>query len=183
MGDSQPGSFESRMRMVEVSLDSGTWFYRILYDKAVCLRSRCSTSDSCKLRLVPEKGAVVRVGQRTKIGSTTFLRLKDGSGWMFDHKDGKMLVEGPLDVHAMRQAPATVIAEDGVPLLKSPTNEKWARTNMVVLHNAKVQVSVKAIVEGILWMEVSKPGGMQGWVPAETLMLDLDVSSNAARYR
>mmetsp|Transcript_35900 Transcript_35900/g.101051 ORF Transcript_35900/g.101051 Transcript_35900/m.101051 type:complete len:472 (+) Transcript_35900:141-1556(+) len=174
--DRQPGS-SSAMRMMEVQLDQGNWFYRIVSDRGCALRSRCSTSESSKVGPGPEKGALVRIGQRAKVGGTTFLRLQDGAGWIFDHRDAKTVAEGPVEVQTMRKAHATVCTEDAIFLHKAPTNESWARTNMVVLPNAKVQVSFKAYIEGDQWMEVSKPGGMEGWVPADVLEFEFAVTN------
>mmetsp|Transcript_122693 Transcript_122693/g.308574 ORF Transcript_122693/g.308574 Transcript_122693/m.308574 type:complete len:477 (+) Transcript_122693:137-1567(+) len=168
--EQQPGC--AIVRMTEVALDNGSWFYRIISDKGCALRSRCSTSAGSKAGMGPQKGAIVRVGQRVKVGSTTFLRLRDGSGWIFDQKDGKSIVEGPLNVQPMRSAVATICADDGTQLFASPTEEAWAKTKMVLLNNAKVTVNFRVPINGMEWMEVSKPGGMQGWLPAKAVELE-----------
>jgi len=168
--EQQPGC--SVMRMLEVVLENGSWFYRVVSDKGCALRSRCTTSAGSKTAMGPMKGAVVRVGQRVKVGSTTFLRLRDGSGWIFDQKDGKHIVEGPLNVQPMRAAAATICADDGAQLLSSPTDEPWAKTKMVLLSNAKVTINFRVPINGVEWMEVSKLGGMQGWLPAKAVELE-----------
>merc|ERR1711920_895161 len=172
--DTQPGG-ASHMRMMEVSLETGTWWYRVISDK-VGLRSRCSIADGAKLGPGPEKGALVRVCQRAKVGTTTFVRPNDMPGWIFDRmKDGKRLMEGPMEVYIMRSALATVCAEGGVQLLKSPTDQSWARTKMVVLQNARVTVVLKVSIDGKVWIEVSKQGGMSGWCLASALELEDEV--------
>merc|ERR1740121_2237814 len=115
----------------------------------------------------PEKGAIVRVDQRAIVGITTFVRMRENAGWICDRgKDGNKQMQGPMEVYMMRSADATVQVEDGIQLLKAPTDEPWARSKMVLLQNARVQVAIKVSINGTVWMEVSKQGGMQGWVPA-----------------
>jgi len=172
--DVQPG--ESRLRMTEVSLDSGFWCYRVASERGCALRSRCSTADSSRLPCILERGAFVRVSQRTKVGDTNFLRLQDGSGWVFDRKDGRLVIQGPLDAQPMGSAPATVVSEQGVHLLKAPTREDWAMTKMVLLQGARVELDTTVEAEGVHWMEVTM-GTMQGWVPAASLSIGMDVSS------
>mmetsp|Transcript_102053 Transcript_102053/g.286868 ORF Transcript_102053/g.286868 Transcript_102053/m.286868 type:complete len:471 (+) Transcript_102053:93-1505(+) len=169
--DQQPGS-SSVVRMMEVMVEEGSWFYQVLPDRGCALRSRCSISVGSKVGAGPQKGAVLRIGQRVKVGSTTFLRQKNGSGWLFDCKDGKRVVDGPLLVKPMRSASATIVAEEGAQLLAAPTAEAWAQTKRLVLRDAKVTVLVKVVLRGVEWMEVSKPGGMQGWVPAASVELE-----------
>mmetsp|Transcript_77380 Transcript_77380/g.239632 ORF Transcript_77380/g.239632 Transcript_77380/m.239632 type:complete len:512 (+) Transcript_77380:2-1537(+) len=173
----------ARMRLAEVCLEQGLWWYRVASSSGLQLRSRCSTADSCKLQQVLPKGILVRVSQRAKVCDTTFLRLKDDSGWIFDRKDCKQFADGPLTVQPMRSASATVVAEGGLPLAEAPTREPWAATKMVLLPNAKVQVTLRTSVEGQTWVEVKKPGGMQGWAPADAVELDFDVSSAPAWSR
>lgn len=180
--DAQPGA-ETRMRLIEVSLDQGSWWYRISSDRGMQLRSRCSTAESSKVQTVFPKGMLVKVGQRAKVGDTTFLRLKDESGWVFDRKDGKQVADGPITVQPMRSAGATVVSERDVHLTKAPTRELWAATKMVLLPAAKIEVTSRTSVEGQLWVEVKKPGGMQGWAPADAVELDFDVSSAPAWSR
>mmetsp|Transcript_7400 Transcript_7400/g.23513 ORF Transcript_7400/g.23513 Transcript_7400/m.23513 type:complete len:467 (-) Transcript_7400:59-1459(-) len=179
--DAEPG-VDARVRLMEINVERGSWWYRIAGDRGLSVRSRCSTADSCKLQQFLPKGSLVRVGQRAKIGDTTFLRLKDESGWIFDRKDNRHLTEGPITVQPMRQASATVVAES-VPLTKAPTHEPWAATKMVLLVNAKIQVCMRTTVEDQLWAEVQKSGGMKGWVPAESIELEFDVSSAPAWSR
>eukprot|EP00408_Alexandrium_pacificum_P013278 CAMPEP_0171214538 /NCGR_PEP_ID=MMETSP0790-20130122/31209_1 /TAXON_ID=2925 /ORGANISM="Alexandrium catenella, Strain OF101" /LENGTH=454 /DNA_ID=CAMNT_0011680275 /DNA_START=54 /DNA_END=1418 /DNA_ORIENTATION=+ len=180
--DAQPGP-ETRVRLAEVKVETGSWWYRICSDRGMSLRSRCSTAESSKVQQVLQKSSLIRVGQRVKIGDTTFLRLKDESGWVFDRKGGRQVAEGPITVQPMRMANATVVAARDVHLARAPTCEPWAATKMVLLPSAKVQVAARTSVEGQVWVEVKKPGGMQGWVPAEAVELEFDVSSAPAWSR
>lgn len=175
--EQQPGE-ASVMRMMEVIVDEGSWVYQVVNDKGCALRGRCTTSMGSKTSAGPQKGAIVRIGQRVKVGSTTFLRLKDGCGWIFDKKGSKPIAEGPLEAQMMRNANATVIAEEGIQLLKSPTDEPWAKTKMVILCNAKVSAIVKLQIDGVSWMEITKPGGMTGWTPAAAIELENAVFSS-----
>lgn len=176
--EQQPGS-SSVMRMTEVISEDGSWFYRVTADRGLALRNRLTTSSSSKAGAGPQKGAIIRIGQRIRFGGTTFLRLKDGSGWVFDFKDGKAVIQGPLDVQPMRSAEATVVAEDGAQLLAAPIEDAaWAQTKRLVLRGAKVSVLLKLTLNGCQWMEVTKPGsGMQGWVLADYVELENAVLS------
>jgi len=179
--DTQPGAV-SCMRMSEVIVERGCWWYRVINESGCALRSRCSTVDASKLSIVLERGALFKVGQRVQVGDTKFLRLWDGSGWLFDRKDGKPIVTGPEMVQWMRSVSATVVAEQGVHLRKAPTDDSWAKTKMVLLQHAKVVVTFKAFVEGRQWLEVKK-SSMEGWVPATAIELDFDVTNAPAWSR
>mmetsp|Transcript_115338 Transcript_115338/g.337189 ORF Transcript_115338/g.337189 Transcript_115338/m.337189 type:complete len:467 (-) Transcript_115338:25-1425(-) len=176
---------DSRLRFVEVDVERGNWWYRVACDRGVNLRSRCSTAEGSKAQMqqVIQKGALLKVGQRAKIGDTTFLRLKDESGWIFDRKDGRLAAEGPITVQPMRLAGATIVAERDVQLCRAPTREPWAVTKLVLLPQAKVQVATRTSVEGQFWVEVKKAGGMEGWALADSVALDFDVSSAPAWSR
>merc|ERR1712224_833561 len=62
---------------------------------------------------------------------------------------------------------------DGMYLRSAPTAERRAATKMLLLCDQRVQVSTKLRLEGREWLKVSKPGGMEGWVPAELVTLEV----------
>lgn len=175
--DVQPGS-GSHMRLLEVQVEDGSWYYQVVADRGCALRSRCSARDSSKVSKGPDKGSLVKICQRVKVGQITFLHLSDGSGWLFDMKaDGRPMLEGPIDVQGTTGETATVIQSGGVTLLQAPTAEPWAATKMVVLQHSTVQIGLRAHLKGVLWVQVSKPGGMTGWVAAGALEFDSAISS------
>jgi len=184
--DAQPGN-KARARATEVNVQRGNWFYRIVAEKGVALRSRCSFADSSKAGRGPDKGAVIEVKERIRCGETTFLKISFGlqGGWVFDKKHKRTLVEelGPKDIKELElegQVNETACTGDnGVHLRAAPTMEKWATTKMLVLPNARVQVMKSANLDNKEWLEVSLPGrNMQGWLLAETITLDQTVRSS-----
>mmetsp|Transcript_11233 Transcript_11233/g.21191 ORF Transcript_11233/g.21191 Transcript_11233/m.21191 type:complete len:397 (-) Transcript_11233:46-1236(-) len=83
----------SRVTMMEVYIERGTWFYRIDIKQGIGLRRRLSWANSAKSwDRGPEHGDVVEIRERINFGETTFLKLADKSGWIFDKKKGKSLV-------------------------------------------------------------------------------------------
>lgn len=181
--DRQPGGrMPSRVRMAEVKVERGLFYYSVVADRGIALRARCSFSDLAKTGKGPLKGALVEVGERVRAGETTFLRLKDKSGWIFDERAGKIAVHGPIDMQVLPSyTMATVRTQSasfgncsgGVHLLSSPTNQKWAITKLFLLHNSKVQAIQRCEVEGACWVLVKKgEGGIEGWAPTEAIMLE-----------
>lgn len=188
--DRQPGgAAKNRVRMVEVSVERGDWFYSIVAERGVGLRSRCSFSSSAKAGTGPLKGALVEISQRLRFGESTFLRLKDGSGWIFDVKKNLQVAHGPVDMEALpAYTVGTVLTSPslgggwfdkststaGVYLRSSPTGEKWAATKSFLPINSKVNASLSCEAEGVRWLFVAKGGSgmeMEGWVLAETISL------------
>jgi len=178
--DMQPGN-KARARAAEINLERGSFMYRIVAEKGVALRSRCSFADSCKVGRGPEKGALVDVKERVRIGDTTFLKIQHGlsHGWVFDKKNRRNLLEemSPKDVKELEvegQVNETACtSQNGIHLSAAPTFEKWATTKMFLLANARVQVTKRANLENKEWLQVSMPGrNMQGWLLAEAVTLD-----------
>lgn len=164
--DVQPGaSHRKRQRMAQVSVEHGTWFYRVVANKGVAFRARCSLTDEAKLGKGPDLGAMLTIRQRVRVGSTVFLKVDGHDGWLFDCKDDKELVRGPIDMTSHNGAFGTVRAEDpkGLHLLSSPTSQRWARTNRHLLNGARVQLIRTCQVEDERWTFVSQRGGMEGW--------------------
>jgi len=91
--DVQPGS-HARLRMVQVNVERGSWHYVVVSPHGVALRSRCSYSDTSRVGAGPQKGAFLTVTERVKIGESTFLHIE--GGWIFDYKQGKKVVDGPI---------------------------------------------------------------------------------------
>lgn len=172
--EQQPGP-TTYLRMAEASVEDGEWWYLVTDPRGCGLRRKLSTSAQGKCGWGPEKGAMVKIVQRVQVGETTFLRLEEGN-WIFDMKNGSRIIHGPMDMRECNDLQASVIAEAGVFMLKGPTPEAWARTKMVLLHEAKVAVARMVQIDGVWWSSVSKPGGvMRGWVPSEALDLDLNI--------
>lgn len=178
--DTQPTD-KARARAMEVNIERGRFPYRIVAEKGVALRSRCSFADGCKVGRGPEKGAFVDVKERVRIGETTFLKIQCGlqSGWVFDKKNKRNLVEelGPKEFKEMDMEgnvnESACGGQNGVHLRAGPTSERWAQTKMFLLSNARVQVTKSATLENKEWLQVSMPGrGMEGWLPAEAITLD-----------
>lgn len=168
--DVHPKHGKNRVRMMEVRVDHGLWQYRITADMGIALRSRCSFSERTKIGKGPLKGALVTVTQRVKAGETTFLRLKEENGWIFDLKNGRQMAEGPIAVIQQPGATASVISSDGIYLLASPTNQKWALTKRLLIPDSRINVICTCEVENVRWAKISKPGGtFEGWVHADQL--------------
>eukprot|EP00746_Dinoflagellata_sp_MGD_P008787 gnl/MRDRNA2_/MRDRNA2_117634_c0_seq1.p1 gnl/MRDRNA2_/MRDRNA2_117634_c0~~gnl/MRDRNA2_/MRDRNA2_117634_c0_seq1.p1 ORF type:complete len:544 (-),score=116.98 gnl/MRDRNA2_/MRDRNA2_117634_c0_seq1:33-1664(-) len=90
--DVQPG-VNSLVRMVEVTVEDVNSVYQVVAAKGVGIRNRPSFLQSAIVCRGPEKGEYVETCQRLVYADTTFLRLADGSGWVFDHKNGKQILQ------------------------------------------------------------------------------------------
>jgi len=122
--DVQPGTCQKRQRMAEVSIEHGTWFYRVAANKGVAFRARCSLSDEAKLGKGPDLGAMLTIRQRVRVGSTVFLKVDGQDGWLFDSRDGKQLIEGPVEMTVHQDVFALVDASERLQLLSSPTRQR-----------------------------------------------------------
>ncbi|CAE8632585.1 unnamed protein product, partial [Polarella glacialis] len=137
--DAQPGP-GACLRMQEAPIETGSWYYQVSSDRSCCPRSRCSSSDACKIGRCLYKGCLVKVEQRIEVGLATFLLLADG-GYICANKDGLTpFVEGPLAVHVVNNSTGVISTEGGVSLLKAPTTEPWAQTRMVLLAESRICV-------------------------------------------
>jgi len=168
--DRQPGA-SSCVRMMEVTVEHGLWFYVVIAEKGVATRFRCSISENAKCGKGPLMGSFIAVNQRVQIGETTFLRLKDDGLWIFDSKNGRPLVDGPVDAETpVPGTTACVRADGGAYLLSSPTNQKWALTKLLLLDNSQVHVLLTVEYDGTKWALVSKPGSnVKGWIHLDRL--------------
>lgn len=168
--DRQPGA-SSSMRMTEVTVERGLWFYIVIADKGVATRFRCSVSENAKCGRGPLMGSFIAVNERVQVGDTTFLRLKDDGLWIFDSKNGRQLVDGPVDAETpVPGTTACVRADGGVYLLTSPTNQKWAVTKLLLLDNSQVHLLLTVEYDGTKWALVSKPGSnVKGWLHLDRL--------------
>jgi hypothetical protein len=170
--DTQPCSSKRRQRLAQVNVESGSWFYRVCATKGVAPRSRCTFSENCKVGQGPSEGALVEVCRRVKVGEATFLKLKEGDGWIFDVKSGKAVVEGPFDVEMPPDVTATVQGNAGIYLLSAPTQLHWAVTKKLLLPGARAQVTHICNIEGSRWARIRQPNGnMDGWVLYDSLHL------------
>lgn len=170
--DVHPKHGKSRMRMLEVKVEHGLWYYRIVAETGIALRSRCTFMESAKIGKGPLKGSLVTVTQRVKAGETTFLRLKEENGWIFDIKNGRLMADGPVSMVQQQGAFATITSQDGTYLLSSPTNQKWALTRLFLIPGSRATVLQTCEVENIRWAKVSKNGGsFEGWVPADRIRI------------
>jgi len=176
--DAQPGLINKRQRMMEVTVDYGTWFYRIVASDGIAMRSRCSFSADAKAGKGPSEGAIVTVTKRVQVGDTMFLRAKGESGWIFDvNKNGRRVAEGPLDLEVLSDTTATVTAAGGIYLRSVPSTASTAATKMLLLEGARVQVEQRIRLDGMHgvseWSFVTmKAGGrMEGWVSSAELDL------------
>eukprot|EP00746_Dinoflagellata_sp_MGD_P000180 gnl/MRDRNA2_/MRDRNA2_100322_c0_seq1.p1 gnl/MRDRNA2_/MRDRNA2_100322_c0~~gnl/MRDRNA2_/MRDRNA2_100322_c0_seq1.p1 ORF type:complete len:849 (+),score=160.07 gnl/MRDRNA2_/MRDRNA2_100322_c0_seq1:98-2644(+) len=217
--DAQPNNL-AKVRMGEVKVERGRWLYMVVAEKGVALRTRCSFSDAAKVATRgPDKGSILEVKERVRCGETSFLRLVDGSGWVFDVKNGKKVLDqlGPREamemsgtgrvVHVVQSSPETPLKKatsgfslnfsqltsrqststqsmsfasrdgtdhaNGVYLRSAPTTEKWSLTKMLLLPDQHVRISLRLKLEGgAEWFKVSKLGGMEGWVPAEYVVVE-----------
>jgi len=106
-------------------VERGRWLYLVLAEKGVALRTRCSFADAAKTSTRgPDKGTVIEVKERVRCGGTSFLRLTDGSGWVFDVKNGRKVLEqlGPKEAVEM-SATGRVLAQ---PLVASSPKKQGA---------------------------------------------------------
>lgn len=179
--DRQPaGRVASRMRLLEVHVERGLWHYLVVADQGIGLRARCSFSELAKIGKGPLKGALVEVNERVAIGETTFLRLKDSSGWIFDKRNGKSVVQGPIEVKelpaytmATVQAPVPAFGPARISLASSPTRQHWAVATSVLLNGAKVQATHLCEAEGDSWTFVkTTENSLEGWAPADVITLE-----------
>mmetsp|Transcript_10596 Transcript_10596/g.19591 ORF Transcript_10596/g.19591 Transcript_10596/m.19591 type:complete len:566 (-) Transcript_10596:126-1823(-) len=178
--DQQPGK-DSRLRMMQVEIERGSWHYMVVAPAGVALRTRCSFSDDTKCGQGPLKGAVFECSARVKVGETTFLQIKEGGRWVFDRKGGRKILEHVVMQVQPEGTKASVKHYAGVQLLAAPTNQKWAAGKMRLLHNAQVQVNALFEHDFTRWAYVVKPGsGMQGWMFLDDLTMEDAETSPAA---
>lgn len=175
--DTQPASAlrGQRLRMYEVATEEWCWRYRVVAPSGVALRSRCSFDESAKIGQGPIEGEIVTVVERLVVGGTNFLRLASEAGreggWIFDTRDGRTMVEGPITVKTFpEETYGVVTSAEGVHLWKAPTLANGAQTSLFMLQGAKLQL--KEAVVGPAgcdmdqqWVRVAKPGGIEGWLP------------------
>jgi len=87
--------------MVRVHVERGRWAYRVVAKRGIGVRARSTLSDNAKCVRGPNCGEHVDIEERVICGSTAFLKMSDGRGWLFDVKKGKqlmILIEGsPVD--------------------------------------------------------------------------------------
>jgi hypothetical protein len=169
--------------MMQIHVDKGIWYYTVTADKGVALRARCTFSESSKIGKGPLKGTLCEVTQRARAGETTFLKLKDESGWIFDLKNGRRIVDGPIDMQVLPPFSMGTVREqgiqdpkkDGIHLLSSPTRQRWATTKFFLMKGSKVKASMACEVEYTRWVFVSKGegGGIEGWTPVASLVLEM----------
>jgi hypothetical protein len=154
-----------------VAVESGHWFYRVCTPNGIALRSGCCFSDGSKVGAGPREGALLVAERRVQVDDTSFLRLKDSAGWVFDQKGGRRLLEGPLGLQDMGGRAATVTAPGGAFLLQQPTKKSWAQTRRLLLQDARVRVGLFGQLEGQTWAHVSQIKGMEGWLPFDAIVL------------
>mmetsp|Transcript_35513 Transcript_35513/g.99761 ORF Transcript_35513/g.99761 Transcript_35513/m.99761 type:complete len:528 (+) Transcript_35513:109-1692(+) len=169
--DRQPGH-GSRMRMMEVNVDKGNWYYTVVAEGGASFRTRCTFSDSAKVGKGLQKGSLIAVSERMKNDGTVFLRSKETGLWVYDQKNGGEVMRGPMDVEVL---PASTMASVSceLQLLSAPTNARWALTKVRLLTQARVEVQLIFNDEGVQWAFVSKQNtpDMEGWAPCESLCL------------
>lgn len=90
---------DGRMRMVEVAVEVGLWAYSVRVRRGIAARRRPTFAHSADSARGPEMGETFTVTRRVTCGPTTFLKLEDGRGWVFDKKHGMQMTEGPLWGH------------------------------------------------------------------------------------
>lgn len=90
----------SQNRMIEVMLEDHDGVYRVIAQKGIGIRNRPSFHLSSDPEYGVDNGEVIHTCQRLVLGETTFLRLADGRGWVFDKKHGRQMLEGPLQESA-----------------------------------------------------------------------------------
>jgi len=190
--DRQPGpASKEKMRMTEIQVELGLWYYRVTAERGVGLRSRCSVAHNCNEVRGPDKGALVKITRRARIGETTFLQVNEGGwivpgndkasqcGWIFDIKAGRRMCEGPVPMEASPpDTMATIRNEVGVFLACSPTSQDWAQTTHLIFDGDRVHVHSYCEVENMTWAQVSKLCGKVGWVQA--LWLGFETQAPAA---
>jgi len=180
--DLQPGEKNKRQRLAEVQMESGTWFYRVVAPKGIALRSRCTFSLDSKVGQGPNEGSVVPISRRVKVGKTMFLKPRDENGWIFDAKNGKVMVEGPMDVEVPTDVTACLNIDKEF-LLSAPTSLPWAVTKKLILKGSRMQVALICNIQNPdgsrrRWAHLTQSAGsMDGWVPYD--MLDVDRSQGS----
>jgi len=164
----------NRMRMMEVHVQRGHWYYSCVMTSGVAVRARCSFSDSARIGAGPGYGAAVAICERVKVGDTVFLRLKDTSSWVFDVKNGRKAFEGPLPFEEFQnRLPATVINADKA-LRSAPSSHPSAETKLIAIEGSKLEVMMLLKIEGAQWAKVCRTGGgMEGWILAEEDALEI----------
>lgn len=93
--DVQPEG-DTRVRMAEIFPEKKEQVYRVIAPKGIGIRSRPSLLQKAVACRGPECGDLVKTSERIAVGDMAFLRLADGRGWIFDKKNGKTMVAGPI---------------------------------------------------------------------------------------
>lgn len=166
---------DKRVRMKQVVVESGNWFYRVCTPNGIALRSGCCFSDGSKIGAGPREGALLVAEQRVQVDGTSFLKLQDSTGWVFDQKGSRRVLEGPLGLQDLNGRAATVTAPGGAFLLQQPTKKSWAQTRRLLLQDARVRVGLFGQLEGQTWAHVSQIKGMEGWLPFDAIALAEDL--------
>mmetsp|Transcript_91689 Transcript_91689/g.145007 ORF Transcript_91689/g.145007 Transcript_91689/m.145007 type:complete len:477 (-) Transcript_91689:136-1566(-) len=175
--DVQPGSNNRRQRLAEVNKEYGMWYYRVVATQGVALRSRCTLCVHAKIDYGPKEGELVPMSCRIKVGNTTFLQPKGESGWIFDKKDGKTIVEGPIVVDLPLNTIAKIRAE-GAYLRSAPCFLSWAATKKLLLLGTQAQVTHMCTLGDTRWLRVRmQNGSMDGWVTSDYVDLQQEAFS------
>merc|ERR1719424_2529136 len=101
----------------------------------------CTLPLDSKVGQGPNEGSVVPISRRVKVGKTMFLKPRDENGWIFDAKNGKVMVEGPIDVEVPVDVTASLNIEKEF-LLSAPTSLPWAITKKLILKGSRMQVAL-----------------------------------------
>jgi len=173
--DMQPsGGNNMRQRMMEVTVEEGKWLYRVGEDQpqGPVLRSRCSflapsaVAHGCYFL---QPGSLVTATRRTLVGNTTFLFIEcEEKGWIYDSKDGRRLIDGPITLQKLGIT-ATVSIVGGARLHTTPSNCKWAMTDVFLERGTSVQVEQSGEVGGKGWAKVNTADYPEGWIASDSI--------------
>lgn len=103
LADGRGWVFETKDRLLVMSelrakaqeardFERGLWHYSVVCDDDVEIRAGPTYSDEARTGLMVYPGDCVTVDERCRMGSTWFLRLSDGRGWIFETKDSRRVM-------------------------------------------------------------------------------------------
>lgn len=132
----------------------------VAYKSALRLRSSATGSDSeCTGKyLRPGQCFIVTVALEKE--DTTYLKLADGSGWVFDRWNGrKMVLE--LDKVELGEYWYTCTSQDFVEVRSAPSVSEDCRSGWIMCPKEVTMVGLRCIVSGHLYLQLQDG---RGWL-------------------
>jgi len=145
----------------------GLWHYNVVCEEDAETRAAPTFSDTHRTGEFVHSGDCVAVDERCRIAGGRFCKLADGRGWVFESKDGLLVLS---EVKGMRRAARdferglwhyTVICDDDVEVRAAPTYSDEARTGQFLCPGDVVAIDERCRIGGIWFLKLCDG---RGWV-------------------